>query len=587
MYNRLSQIGSVRGEFEKALMYDRKYLEITEASGKEDDIARALNNIGDDYKYMGFYSDAYDHYQKARKLATRNNEELLTAITSYNIGTVLKIMGQIEQARWYITESMKLSRKINDTEGIAYSLKDLGEIYLIENNYEQAFASLNESLKVSDSLNLHHLTPEIYHQLAETYYAVDSLDISLTYYQKALEIYNTVENSQGIGFSYLGMGSVKVDLGNTEEAEGHLEKALQIALKNKYGELARDSYEQLSRLYEERDNFKETLRLHKQLKVLEDSLFSEKKNEQFAKLQLLHETEQKDAEIKLFKQQVNNEEFKSNVLVVILALGSVILFNLYRSSVRRKKINGLLLTHQGEIEEKNNEMEGLLVMKDKFFSILSHDLRSPINALVGLLDMLHEGHMTQDELKNVTITLKKRLDNTRKLLDNLLDWALVQMDQFSNKEETLNLYKLTSDNVTFFKELNDKHVHFINNVKADTMVLADRNMLDLIIRNIISNSIKFTDEGGTIEIAASDESESMLKVSISDNGIGMTPEQASNLFSSDALYSTRGTANEAGTGFGLKLCSEFVERMGGKIWVESEKDKGSVFNFTVKKADSH
>ncbi len=583
-YLLLSQLGALQGRYDEALRYDKKYLEIFAVKDDKAKIAQGLNNIGDDYMNLGFYNNAYDYYQRARKMAIEINDELMLAISSYNVGTVLKQMGQLEQAKKYILTSMDLSREIDDVEGIAYSLKDLGEIYRMENDFENSLEALNESLAISDSLNISILKPDIYRRLAETHCAIDSLDASLEFYQSALEIYERVGNNKGMGDSYLGMGEVNIELDNDLLAEDYLERSLSIALEEKYGELARDTYEQLSKLYEKRSNYPEALRLHKKLKSLEDSLFSTKKNEQFAKLQLLHETEQKDAEIRLIMEKVSNEEFKSNVLVVILALAAVILFNLYRSSVRRKKINGLLVAHQKEIEAKSQEMEGLLVMKDKFFSIISHDLRSPINGLVGLLDMLHEGHVTQEELKEVTITLKRRLQNTSKLLDNLLDWALVQMDQFSVKEEILDLYKITEDNLEFFKEVNDKHVHFLNKVEENTTIRADKNMIDLVVRNLLSNSIKFTAEGGSITLDVKDGPAGYLTISIQDSGIGMTPEQAANLFNNESLYSTRGTANERGTGLGLKLCQEFVERMGGSIWVESQKDSGSIFNFTVKKA---
>lgn len=583
-YLLLSQLGALQGKYEEALRYDKKYLEIFALKDDKAKIAQGLNNIGDDYMNLGFYNDAYDYYQRARKMAVDIDDELMLAITSYNVGTVLKQMGQLEQAKKYILTSMDLSREIDDVEGIAYSLKDLGEIYRMESDYGNSLEALNESLSISDSLNISILKPDIYRMLAETHCAIDSLDASLVYYQSALEIYERVGNNKGMGDSYLGMGRVNIDLDKDSEAEEFLERSLAISLKEKYGELARDTYEQLSKLYEKRSNYPEALRLHKKLKSLEDSLFSTKKNEQFAKLQLLHETEQKDAEIRLIMEQVSNEEFKSNVLVVILALAAVILFNLYRSSIRRKKINGLLLAHQKEIETKSQEMEGLLVMKDKFFSIISHDLRSPINGLVGLLDMLHEGYVTQEELKEVTKTLKSRLQNTSKLLDNLLDWALVQMDQFSVKEEVLDLHQITEDNLDFFKEVNDKHVHFYNKVGKNTKIRADKNMTDLVVRNLLSNSIKFTAEGGSITISVKDSPAGHFTVSIEDSGIGMTPEQAQNLFNNESLYSTRGTANERGTGLGLKLCQEFVERMGGAIWVDSQKDRGSIFNFTIKKA---
>lgn len=585
-YMLMSALASLQGNFEDALRYDKRYLEINESGGDQNNIAQGLNNIGDDYMNMGLYNDAYDYYQRSRKLAKEIGNNLITAVASYNVGTVLKEMGQIRQAKFYINESMELSRSIDDVAGIAYSLKDLGEIYRIEEDYPRSLNSLRESLALVDSLELSELKPEIYQILAETYCSVDSIAQSMEYYQMSLDIYTNLGNNKGIGQNYLGMGRLMIDMDQVNAAEDYLEKALAMALGGNYGELARDAYQELSVLYEKRGNFQEALRLHKKLKVLEDSLFSTRKNEQFAQLQLLHETEQKDAEIRLMREHMSNEEFKSNVLVVILALAAVILFNLYRSSVRRKKINSLLLAHQKEIEEKSREMEGLLEMKDKFFSIISHDLRSPINGLVGLLDMLHEGQISQQELSEVTRSLKNRLKNTRELLDNLLDWALVQMDQFSVKEEVLDLREVTGENLAFFREINDKHVHLFNKIEKDTRILADHNMINLVIRNLLSNSIKFTDEEGTILVSAVDGPGEFITVSIEDSGIGMTREQAENLFDNKSLYSTRGTANERGTGLGLKLCQEFVERMGGQIWVESRKDVGSTFKFTLKKANS-
>jgi signal transduction histidine kinase len=197
---------------------------------------------------------------------------------------------------------------------------------------------------------------------------------------------------------------------------------------------------------------------------------------------------------------------------------------------------------------------------------------------------LHRGNLTQQELKDVSNSLKIRLDNTRKLLDTLLDWAMLQMNEIKIQLEDIKLSELVENNLAYFREVGDKHIDFVNNVKEDQLVSADRNMLDLIIRNLVSNSIKFTDESGKVEVVTEFGPKKSLIVMIKDNGIGMSTEQMDQLFDSNTLYTTRGTANEKGTGLGLRLCKEFVDRMGGNIWVESVEGKGSTFKFTINRA---
>jgi signal transduction histidine kinase len=392
----------------------------------------------------------------------------------------------------------------------------------------------------------------------------------------------------GVGQSSLGKGRAWMELGNMSRSRSYLDKALAVANLISNKELLRDTYQQLAILHEETGNLKYSLEYYKEYFQLKDTLSSEQRNEQFANMQLMHETAQKDSEIRIMqerqeqqKARLENEEFKNNILVVILALGAVLLFNLYRGSVKRKKINKVLLAHKREIEEKSREMEGLLSMKDKFLSIISHDLRSPINSLLGTIDMLNKGHLSEEESRGLMTSLKNRLTNTRKLLDNLLDWALVQMDEIHIKLKELDLHDIVQENIDFFHETNEKHIIFFNKVPRDTYVLADPNMLELILRNLIVNSIKFTQAGGFIEIDVEQHSD-YITVCISDNGIGMTQDQAEKLFDTTQLYSTPGTQNEQGTGLGLKLCKEFIERMEGSIWVESEKDEGSTFKFTLK-----
>jgi signal transduction histidine kinase len=188
-----------------------------------------------------------------------------------------------------------------------------------------------------------------------------------------------------------------------------------------------------------------------------------------------------------------------------------------------------------------------------------------------------------EEFSKLNKELRVQFNHTKTLINNLLDWALLQMDKLKIHAEKINLHNLAEENFRLLRSLHMKEIKMINNIPADTFCLGDLNIVNLVIRNLVLNSIKFTENGGSITADAKEEGKDIV-VSIKDTGIGIGPEIQKIIFEKTAGYSTRGTANEKGTGLGLILCKEFVEKNGGKIWLESEVGKGSTFYFTIKKA---
>ena len=582
---------NVLSKNQEALKYDFEALALIRKYGNPAQEARYLNNIGEDYFNLDLYNEAYEYYSQSLNKGKGLTDRLPEIIATYNIGRVLRAMGQHEKARQYIIEAMNLSSEIDDLPGIAYAKLDLALIYIAEKKFDKALEELAEAYILSDSLREDVLTPQILVKTAMAYDRKDDYRNALDNYNKALDLYKSQNNQSGIGESYFGKGNVTFHMGDVKSAKAFYEQCEKIANDVKDNELMINCYSALSILYESDKNFEKSLQYYKKYKQLEDSVFSETKKEQFAQIQIKFETDRKDIEIELLNQKegqqiakLKNEEFIRNILVVILAFTAVLLFSLYKNNNKRRRVNELLLEQQKEIKSKSKELSSLLEMKDKFFSIVSHDLRSPINALVGILDILHEGNLTQQELKDVSLSLKIRLDNTRKLLDTLLDWAMLQMNEIKIQLEEIKLIDVVESNLAYFREVGDKEIDFVNSVKKDQIVAADRNMLDLIIRNLVSNSIKFTDDGGKVEVSTEFGPKKSLIVMIKDNGIGMSIDQMDKLFDTSTLYTTRGTANEKGTGLGLRLCKEFVERMGGNIWVESVEGTGSTFKFTINRA---
>lgn len=235
------------------------------------------------------------------------------------------------------------------------------------------------------------------------------------------------------------------------------------------------------------------------------------------------------------------------------------------------------------IQKQAEELKLANSTKDRFFSIIAHDLMSPFNVLIGLSDLLKDNVESYDkeELNTLINSFHTTSIQTYTLLDNLLKWASSQSDHIVFTPETVNIAKSINQAVERAGgQAKQKAVNLFFDDNTNTCnVFADKNMLYTILRNLLSNAIKFTGKG-SISVNVR-KATGFCELSITDTGVGMSKEMQSKLFDISKNSSTKGTAGESGTGLGLILCKEFVEKQGGKIWVESEENKGTKFTFTI------
>ncbi len=239
-------------------------------------------------------------------------------------------------------------------------------------------------------------------------------------------------------------------------------------------------------------------------------------------------------------------------------------------------INELLKTSQTRLEELN-------ATKDKLFSIISHDLKSPFNSILGFSELLIENIQENNTEKSAEMisVIHLAAKHTLNLLDNLLAWSKAQTGQTVIKPEYLSLPPIIQEILdTLNSSALIKNISLSYPISKDIILYADPNMLRTVLRNLVSNAIKFTNSGGKVDISTISD-QNQIKINVSDNGVGMSEEIRSNLFKIDTTVTTPGTAHEMGSGLGLILCKEFAEKNGGRIWVESEIGKGSTFTFTV------
>lgn len=239
-----------------------------------------------------------------------------------------------------------------------------------------------------------------------------------------------------------------------------------------------------------------------------------------------------------------------------------------------------------KIRESEARLRELNATKDKFFSIIAHDLKNPFNSIIGFSDLLKEdAHaLNVKEIEDYAGIISMAANNTLQLLENLLEWARIQQGSISFNPRLLVLHELVNEAVrVVHNAAQQKKIELLNDVPRQIIINADDNMIKTLIRNLLTNAIKFSHAGGEVKISALEENES-IRVSVADNGVGISAENVDKLFQIGSDISSKGTNNEKGTGLGLILCKEFVEKHGGRIWAESEKGTGSTFIFSLPSA---
>ena len=414
-------------------------------------------------------------------------------------------------------------------------------------------------------------------------------------------IYEKLGDRRGLVQTYLNIAEFYLKMKEYDRCLSNLQKSLSISEKYGYKDYIRDYHKILYKVYFDKKEYTKAFETQNTYLTMKDSLSSKDIDELISKLRISYDLEKKEAElISVNKDKIIQREILNRQRLIILIFGLAFVFLallaivLYRMNGHKNRANIKLEKQKNEILEKNHEIQNkneeilrqadelqkLNDLKDRLLSIISHDFRSPLNSLGGTLYLINSGDLSQEEIISISKKLEENVKRTTYLLDNMLYWAKSQMKGIEIAPGLIALKKLVNDNIKLFEpQVKKKNINFINEIPDDIFIFADENMIDLVLRNLISNAIKFTKKEGHVSILANRNGD-MIEIKITDDGVGMDKETAKRIFSHEN-YTTIGTEKEKGTGLGLIICKEFIEKNGGEIWVESEMNIGSVFRFTL------
>ncbi len=563
-------------------------------------LAKMLNELEHEtalYNYLGVinrninnYPVALEYYFKAQQMAEENNFVIQKAFALNNIGDIHNRKQDYALASKYIKEALKLFTQQNDKGGIAYCNNQLGHV-------------MRNMGKQSEALKLFYRTMELRKELADTigiavannyigeiYILQNKLAKSKQYFLKSLTMLDGSTDLESICLVYLNIGKYYIRVDSIKQAKKYLYQSLKLSRNFEFKERTSQASFFLSEVYSKETNYQTAFKYFKVFKELSDSIL---KDENAAKITQIEMQREYDGELKRREIVELRKDKKTSVIITILSLIAVVVLVIALGLFRINKIkqktnielvakNEKIIRQQKELKDNSEELAEYNRTKDKLFSIIAHDLKNPYNAIIGFTNLLISD-LEAGEYQSATRLAQNVLKASQKnydLLVNLLEWANSQTGKINFEPNIIDIRQFIKDiiellsNAASQKELTIK-------LQVDSLkVFADRNMLNTILRNLLSNAIKYSYQGKSIYVTVKEKA-GMVEFSVKDEGTGINEKDIYKLFSLNENFSQQGTNNETGTGLGLILCKEFIEKHKGKIWVDTTYGSGTTFFFNI------
>ncbi|WP_372642958.1 tetratricopeptide repeat protein [Ancylomarina sp.] len=591
---KLAYYFAVVSKYDSAIFHHNTSIELCDLL---DDKRQKVNNLiglGEIYYERGELELSLNKYLEAFKFTEVFKDDQIKLSLLINMGNIYSSENQIEQAKDYYNQAKKIAEKLKDEDVLSVLYNNLAILYQEELDFKKAQTYFEKSLNIDKKKDDKAGMALCLNNIGENYFKMGNNEKAIIYFRESLSSNRKLKLETAIIYNLESLAQIHLSNGNFKQAYGALAEGIKISEEVKAKGKRADLLLLLANYYNKIGNNKNAYSSMVVYNSLKDSLQNESRTEKMVQLRTKFEAEQKEKENEILRvknqftqEKLEQEKLRANYLFIFSFLAIVVIvliFMLFRSKV---KINNRINVINGKLEESNSKLEIINATKDKFFSIISHDLRSPFNPILGFSELIKTELKTTKDLavlEEYNSSVSESAQNLFTLLENLLQWANSQRGELEFSPVQFDLYELVQSNLNLFKlKTADKSIKLSSDIKPNTLAYGDLNMVNTIVRNLISNALKFTEPNGEVSLSAKHENDFIL-LSIRDTGIGITKENQEKLFKLDCNFTTYGTGDESGSGLGLILCKEFVNKNGGEIWVESQIDKGSNFIFSLKSA---
>ncbi|TWR31436.1 tetratricopeptide repeat protein [Mucilaginibacter pallidiroseus] len=531
---RLGVVEMRKGNYDKAIEYFLQALQISKANASKPGEMEAYITLGEAYAGQKKYGEALKYYKVAEQLNAEVPFSNLSLNLFNDIGISLRETNRLDKAKPYLHKGISLSN-VKQYQGLNITLTNtLASVYAKSGDIATSIKLQKQALEKAKKINNYIRQIQTLTGLATTYSRIDA-HVSLDYWQQALAL----SKSKG----------------------AHKEEI--------------DELQAIAQLYKLQQNYKAAFDAKERQYELADEFFYKKMSAQIASLQADYELNQSKAKVEELKFANNKEKLERKITNVFLAGLCVVLLVVVFFYFKTRQLNNLLNKTNAALNESNT-------VKDKLFSVLGHDLRSPFISIINMLQIIDEPDLTGPERDKILEQLDFTSRASLETLDSLLRWGQKQIKGTPLNKIEFAIEPIVSRTIHFLSGVaEDKAIEIQNNVAEYVAVVADIDHFEFMIRNLLSNAIKYSEYGGNVTVTSNyNRALKQVVISVADKGIGIEPARLNNIFNIDNI-STRGTGNEKGTSLGLLLCKEFAELNGGSISVESAPGEGSIFSITL------
>ena len=546
--------------------------------------ANAYREMGYNFIILGRFEEGLEAYNNALHLDERLNDMENLAVDINAIGKIYEMWRMFDKALEFFFKSLDIAQGLNNLDQVTVRMASIASVYKSQQKFDLALEWLQKSLAIEIELNNEIRKGYRLDQIGEIYTMMGKYSQAEDYLLQALNIFqeNKVFVSESIVLNHLALNYFKK--GDVKSAVTHYNQSLAIAKRVGFSNMILKNYQELSVLYEQSGSLAKALEHYKLFFVLKDSVYNQRAQQQLMDFQVKYETEQKEKELALLNQEKLVQELKLNQanqqkflmvgfsLVLLILLGS--LFSRY--NIKKKT--------QMQLTAINAKLNDLNHTKDKLFSVVAHDLKNSIAGFSSIVETLNSKYdnISTDNIKHYLGELSLSANSLKGMLKNLLDWARSQQNSIVVKLEPLNISEVVDGAVRqTIPVANQKNITINYLISNNLNITTDRNILETVIRNLLSNAVKYSNNDGAVDIAIN-HNNSHIEVVVSDNGMGMSEEEV-NVLQNTKCYtqSKPGVDGEMGSGLGLMLCKELLQRISAKLIVTSELGRGSQFAISI------
>jgi signal transduction histidine kinase len=565
------------GEYETALKFGRKAALRALETGDKHAEAMAYNHLGWIYGQMGFLDRSLDYVLRALNLFEQLGDKTNIAEAFKNVGNVYKELKNRKLALKHYLAALSILETLGDKKNISRVMNNIAILYKKSKQLDKALKYYRKTRAVAKQLDWKLGLAVARINIATIYSEKNEAARALRYNKKTLQLCKILGQKRFIAAVLSNIGVNYRKLRQYNKALDHVYRALDIARRIKNKDLIRNFLEELYYIYRAKKDYKQAFNYLKQYKDIHDEIISADTRKNISDLLMQYKIEKKEKEIQRLIENSSIQQLKFErhnlvrnffiVLSLLVLLLSLVIFNRYRTKKRAERL----------LKESEKKLRAMNTAKDKLFSIIAHDLESPLNGLILCSRYLEKNGrvLPENVISEFHHQIYENANRMSKLLENLLHWAVSQRGKLEVEPEVLDLNQLSEDAIMLLESSAvEKDIQLVSHVHENSLVWADKRMVETIMRNLVSNAVKYTGKKGEVHIFSRNRG-GFLEVEVADTGIGIPEEKMETLFDLNLQKSAAGTAGEKGIGLGLILCKEFVEENGGTIRAENNNGNGS------------